>query len=129
MDELREDLKCLLDNYFTILTKIGYINDGEVFKLLSYMFIILHVLNGEFQYYVTEEDYKDIYKALNCLWGTTCLLPYPTWRKGALKRNFKIGTSRYRVSEERILRSIEEDIVALRLPEKSNPEYVKVKKS
>lgn len=128
MDELREDLRCLLDNYFTILTKIGYVKDGEVFKLLVYMFIILHVLNGEFQYYVSEEDYKNIYKALNCLWGTTCLIPYPTWKKGALKRSFKTGTSRYRISEDRILRSLEEDISILRVPEENNSEYVKVKK-
>lgn len=63
--------------YFTTLSHYGFKNDEEVKKLLLYVFI--HELVNTTSIIINEEDYKHIENALYCLYGTTCLIPYPKY--------------------------------------------------
>ena len=62
--------------YFNALTQFGYKKQSDVNKLLMYTFIE-ELLTGEMRYYITEEDYRLIERALSCLYGSSCLIPYP----------------------------------------------------
>lgn len=63
--------------YFTALSHYGYRNNEEVKKLLLYIFI--HELVNTTSIVISEEDYKHIDNALYCIYGTTCLIPYPKY--------------------------------------------------
>ena len=63
--------------YFTSLGNYGYRNEKEVKKLLFYVFI--QELVNTTSIVISEEDYKDIENALYCMYGTTCLIPYPDY--------------------------------------------------
>ena len=64
--------------YFNTLTQLGYKKQPDVEKLLVYNFIE-EMLTGEMRYFITEEDYRKIEQALSCLYGSSCLLPYPQY--------------------------------------------------
>lgn len=68
------------DRYFQTLHKLGYVNDRNVQSLLilNYYFNLIY---NDYRGYISEEDYKYIEKALNCLYGTNCLIPYPDYLK------------------------------------------------
>lgn len=71
--------------YFKALAYTGYYKDKDVQKLLLLLFYYCFVFE-DYRGYLKEEDYKEIEKALNCLYGTTCLIPYPDYLKmGKLK--------------------------------------------
>ena len=63
--------------YFTSLSNYGYRNEEEVKKLLLYVFI--QELVNTTSISISEEDYKHIENALYCIYGTTCLIPYPKY--------------------------------------------------
>ena len=63
--------------YFTSLSHYGYRNEEEVKKLLLYVFI--QELVNLTSIVISEEDYKHIENALYCIYGTTCLIPYPEY--------------------------------------------------
>lgn len=65
-----------ISNYFKTLSTFGYKNYSEVDKLLLLLFIE-EILEGPIKEYITEDDYKSIVKVLYCLFGSTCLIPYP----------------------------------------------------
>jgi hypothetical protein len=45
-----------------------------------------HLIYDDYRGYISKEDYHAIEKALNCLYGTNCLIPYPDYLKmGKLK--------------------------------------------
>ena len=62
--------------YFNALSEFGYKQQKDVDKLLVYIFIE-DLLTGPMRQYVTEFDLRVISSALNCLYGSTCLIPYP----------------------------------------------------
>ena len=64
--------------YFNTLSKLGYKKQGDVNKLLVYMFIG-ELLTGDMRHFITKEDYETIEKALYCLYGSSCLIPYPQY--------------------------------------------------
>ncbi len=64
--------------YFNALTKFGYKKQSDVNKLLVYNFIG-EILTGEMRYFITEKDYGAIEQALSCLYGSSCLIPYPQY--------------------------------------------------
>lgn len=72
-------------HYFKALSLLGYYKYKDVEKLIVLLFY--HVLiDHDYRGYVKEKDYKLIDKALHCLYGTTCLIPYPDYLKmGKLK--------------------------------------------
>ena len=64
-----------LNNYFSLLSHTGYKSYSEVYKLLVLSFIE-EMISGDIKEYLTEEDYKYISSAMECLYGS-CIIPYP----------------------------------------------------
>lgn len=69
-----------LTQYFTALKKLGYYNYSDVMKLLVLIFYRDFVFN-DYRGLLSKADYQLIERALNCLFGTTCLIPYPDYLK------------------------------------------------
>lgn len=70
-----------VDNYFNTLSQFGYKEQSDIDKLLILLFVE-ELLTGEMRFFVTEEDYRSIDNALNCLYGSSCLIPYPQYISG-----------------------------------------------
>ena len=75
MDEL---IYNALENYYSTLSKLGYLSDSQTYKLLVLSFYRDFMFN-DYRGFLTEEDYKKIEEALDCIYGTTCLIPYPDY--------------------------------------------------
>lgn len=76
-----------LSHYFAALCKMGYYKQEDINKLLVLIYLN-HILKDDYRGYVSSEDYATIEKALNCLYGTSCLIPYPEYKKMG---NLKLG--------------------------------------
>ena len=70
----------ILDNYFNALGKLGYISYSQVEKLLILVFYRDFVYN-DYEGLISKEDYHYIERALDCLYGSSCLIPYPDYLK------------------------------------------------
>ena len=68
------------DKYFQTLGKTGYLSSNNTFKLIVLNFIF-ELIYKDYRGYVSKEDYLALDRALNCLYGTTCLIPYPDYLK------------------------------------------------
>ena len=69
-----------LCQYFGVLHKTGYYKYADVKKLLVLIFywnLVYHDYRG----LLSKADYSLIEQALNCLYGSTCLIPYPDYLK------------------------------------------------
>lgn len=86
-----------VNNYFSSLKKLGYKNYSEVNKLLILIFIE-ELLYGPMSGLITERDYDDITKAIYCIYGASCMLPYPSYNKSYYRPSRKV-LDRYRVTE------------------------------
>lgn len=101
-----------VNTYFNTLAQLGYKKQSDVDKLLIYNFIE-EMLTGEMRYFITEGDYRLIEQALSCLYGSSCLIPYPQysnddtlfghWESG--------GLISPRITEDSNLRFTEDDRV------------------
>ncbi len=69
-----------LGSYFHALEKTGYLPWGNVQKLLLLIFYKDFVYQ-DYRGLLSIEDYHYIEKALDCLYGSTCLIPYPDYLK------------------------------------------------
>ena len=69
-----------LTQYYTILQKRGYHNIKDALRILILCFYRDFVFN-DYRGLITKEDYSLIERALNCLFGSTCLIPYPDYLK------------------------------------------------
>lgn len=69
-----------LSQYFTALCKMGYYKYSDVKKLLVLIFYRDFVFN-DYRGIISRSDYHLIERALNCLFGTSCLIPYPDYLK------------------------------------------------
>ena len=76
--EIINDVFNSVGTYFNALTQFGYKKQGDVDKLLVYSFIE-EMLTGEMRFFVTEAHYRLIEQALSCLYGSSCLIPYPQY--------------------------------------------------
>lgn len=98
-------LNTVYKNYFSVLANTGYMNYKHVERLLVYDCIV-NILEGDMGIYVTEEDYKAMQQALYCLYGSTCLIPYPRFIN-----EDNMGYNEYdfipRITETGILRNTE----------------------
>lgn len=77
MDEII--LKAITD-YYEILRRRGFFSYSGVMKLLVLCFYRDFVFN-DYRALLNAADYHDIEKALNCLFGSDCLIPYPDYLK------------------------------------------------
>jgi hypothetical protein len=66
--------------YYSLLGKLGYHAYKDVYRLLLLSFYEDFVF-GDFRGMLTREDYHEIELALNCLFGSNCLIPYPDYLK------------------------------------------------
>jgi len=69
-----------LGSYYNALEKKGYMSYANMQKLLLLIFyrdFVFHDYRG----LLSREDYLLIERALDCLWGSTCLIPYPDYLK------------------------------------------------
>jgi len=85
-----------LSSYYNALEKLGYMSYDNVKKLLVLAFYKDFVYN-DYRGLLTREDYKLIERALNCLFGTTCLIPYPDYLKMGKLHLGEITEMAYRV--------------------------------
>ncbi len=69
-----------LSSYYNALEKLGYMSAGNSRKLLVLAFYRDFILE-DYKGLISKEDYHLIEKALNCLYGSTCLIPYPDYLK------------------------------------------------
>lgn len=69
-----------LSQYFAVLKKTGYYKYADVMKLLVLIFYNEFVFS-DFRGKLSKADYQLIERALNCLYGTSCLIPYPDYLK------------------------------------------------
>ena len=69
-----------LERYFYVLSKVGYLPDGDVQSLLVLSFYKDFVFE-DYRGILSREDYGLIERALNCLYGNNCLIPYPNYLK------------------------------------------------
>ena len=69
-----------LMSYFNVLEKKGYIPFPQVLKLLVLCFYRDFVFQ-DYRGILTKNDYHLIEQALDCLYGSTCLIPYPDYLK------------------------------------------------
>lgn len=76
--EILDQLFKALNSYFNSLSYFGYKKQSDVNKLLVLDYIY-EILTGNMRYYVTEDDYRWIERALSCLYGSSCLVPYPQY--------------------------------------------------
>ena len=77
MDEM---IYSALTSYYHALEKLGYMSNSQAQKLLLLIFYRDFVFN-DYRGIISKEDYQLIERALNCLYGTTCLIPYPDYLK------------------------------------------------
>ena len=103
-----------LSHYFSALCKTGYYKQGDVNKLIVLIYLNT-LLTEDFRGYVGEEDYTTIEKALNCLYGTSCLIPYPEFKKMG---NLKLGditemAQRIKNIEDTPVVKVKEDITTI----------------
>lgn len=69
-----------LSRYYHTLEKTGYISYPQMQKLLVLSFYRDFVYK-DYRALLSKEDYRCIEWALDCLYGSTCLIPYPDYLK------------------------------------------------
>lgn len=69
-----------LARYFHALKSAGYMPYKDMTKLLILIFYRDFVFH-DYRAVLKKEDYKLIERALDCLYGSTCLIPYPDYLK------------------------------------------------
>lgn len=69
-----------LSSYFHALEQTGYLSYSHVRKLLVLCFYRNFVLH-DYRGLLSRDDYRLIEQALDCLWGSSCLIPYPDYLK------------------------------------------------
>lgn len=77
MEEVVYDALC---RYFNTLERTGYLSYDNVEKLLVLTFF-KDFVTTDYRGLITYEDYRTMEQALNCLFGSTCLIPYPDYLK------------------------------------------------
>lgn len=103
--EITNDALNSVNKYFHTLSNLGYKKDIEVNSLIVFLFLE-ELLCGSMSQFITEKDYSTIDKALYCLYGTSCILPYPDYRKTHIEPLNKM-LDEYRVTDDEILRITE----------------------
>lgn len=80
VDVMDEIIYNALNKYYHALSLKGYMPEIDSDKLLVLIFLRDFVFT-DYRGYIKEKDYHLIEKALDCLYGTTCLIPYPDYLK------------------------------------------------
>ena len=108
MDNITNLTYTAVNRYMTTLGYFGYLSYDNVDKLLV-LIMIEDILNGEFSYFITEEDYNIITSALHCLMGSTCLIDFPVYQTYDKLFHEIQGEFRPRITEDGIIRKTQID--------------------
>lgn len=95
-----------IKSYFNALSKLGYMRNEEVDKLLA-LIIIEEFTYYDFRGLINKEDYMKINKSLYNLFGKSCLIPYPNFCKIKDMNKLRLGdmselAHRVKISEDNI---------------------------
>lgn len=74
MNDYTKILYDSVNNYFDILSKIGYISDRKVYQLLLLLF--LEEFIEEYSNFITSDDLNLIDQIVYCITETNCFVPY-----------------------------------------------------
>lgn len=80
VDVMGETVYKSLSAYYDALSKLGYMSQDKGNSLLLLSFFNEFVYN-DYRGVISREDYRVIERALNCLFGSNCLIPYPDYLK------------------------------------------------
>ena len=69
-----------ISDYYKILQRRGYHSYADVKKILVLSFY-WNFVTSDYRGLIEKKDYSLIERALNCLFGSTCLIPYPDYLK------------------------------------------------
>lgn len=110
MDEVTKISSDAIQRYFTALSQFGYKKYSDVERLLVLLFIE-ETLSHDFVDFITEEDYKVIVNALYCLYGSNCMIDFPSFANyDSLVHKTKVHLVP-RITEDSILRVCEKDML------------------
>jgi len=95
-----------IKSYFNALSKLGYMRNEEVNKLLA-LIIIEEFTYYDFRGLINKEDYMKINKSLYNLFGKSCLIPYPNFCKIKDMNKLRLGdmselAHRVKINEDNI---------------------------
>lgn len=93
MDEILYEA---LSKYYHALGVKGYMSNPHSMKLLLLVFYRDFIFN-DYRGLLTKEDYCLIEQALDCLYGTSCLIPYPDYLKMGKLHLGEVTEMSYRV--------------------------------
>ena len=68
-----------LDQYFKTLSNYGYMSYDHTYDMM--LMIIIQDIITKFACIITQEDYQMMSSLLESKYGTSCLMPYPEFRK------------------------------------------------
>lgn len=108
--EILNDVAKSIDIYFNTLAQLGYKKQSDVDRLLVYSFFE-ELLTGEMRYFITESDYRLIEQALSCLYGSSCLMPYPKYINDDSLFGHLEGSSSPRITQDSNMRYTEDYIL------------------
>ena len=80
VDAMDEIVYQALSTYYHALGKTGYMSGSKARKLLMLSFYRDFVFS-DYRGILSRNDYLLIERALDCLYGSTCLIPYPDYLK------------------------------------------------
>ena len=112
MDELYNITFQAFNRYYTVLEKTGYIKDKDTNKVLLLSFLTEFI--QDYKDFITEEDYNLISKIIQCVSGSSCLVPYIQYQEMTLPMEEYISNITIRISEvEEIRYSQAQDCIRL----------------
>ena len=100
-----------ITQYYAALCKLGYYSYESVFRILVLCFYRDFVFQ-DYRGRISRKDYHEIEKALNCLFGSTCLIPYPDYLKMGKLHLGEITEMAHRlkvIEETNVLKSFDVD--------------------
>lgn len=110
MDKVLFDSLC---RYFATLARVGNVSYNSVAKLLVLMFY-KHFIYEDYRGNLSKKDYSTIEKALDCLFGSTCLIPYPNYLEmGKLRLGDMTEMAQRIINNENYSQSIENRVMVI----------------
>ncbi len=94
-----------IDKVFTKLQSLGYLSTHTINKVLALTYLC-DILNNYTQY-ITEEDYKAITEAIQCLADNSCFIEFPDFHDLKNKPNKSFNDFIPRLTEDEITRFLE----------------------
>ena len=111
-----------LSNYYNVLEKFGYANYSHMQKLLILTFyrdFCFHDYRG----LLSKDDYHLIERALDCLYGSTCLIPYPDYLKMSKLHLGEMGEITSRLKEVEDIKVIKSKESVTEIPDIDLSQY------